>query len=617
MSPPAPAVRPPVDTRQSASSLVDEAVHRLRLAPLATLGIYYAGSLPFVLALLYFCADMSRRADAEARGPGAALALAALFLGMKTAQAVFAARLRAQFARQPMPRWPAARLGRVLLVQTGLQAPGLFVLTLPTTVMLLPTPTSFNLLLSLVLTLPLGWEYAFYQNVTALGGGEAGVTAREVARRAWRHARARPRMNHAGLSILFGLGLFAWLGLLVAAVVLPQLVQMFTGEENVFTRDVESLFNTTLFLVSGALVYLAVDPLVKTFYALRGFYEDSARTGEDLLSDLRALPPVAAASTEPGQPAAGSRGRPDPAVLARAGLVVALGWTLAAATAAAGPLPAPAATPALVPAEVPAAGPSTVSPPALDRSIREVLGRREFAWRSARSSTPPAVGRQSAAARLVRSVGEAVGSHVRAGYQAVRDFLARVRRWLRGQEPAPAPETADEHGGRAVPSLLEPLAYLLCGVLAVGGGFLLWQVWRGKGPGRLAGRALGPVTGRALPPDLAAEDLLATQLPEDEWLSLARGLLASGERRLALRAFYLSLLAGLGERKLLVIARHKSNRDYLQELRRRTRDRPELPGAFGRSVSHFERVWYGSHPVDDGLLDAFQADREQALGRGE
>ena len=99
----------------------------------------------------------------------------------------------------------------------------------------------------------------------------------------------------------------------------------------------------------------------------------------------------------------------------------------------------------------------------------------------------------------------------------------------------------------------------------------------------LAGRALGPVTGRALPPDLAAEDLLATQLPEDEWLSLARGLLASGERRLALRAFYLSLLAGLGERKLLVIARHKSNRDYLQ----------------------------------DGLLDAFQADREQALGRGE
>ena len=604
MSPPAPG-RPPVDTRQSASSLVDEAFHRLRLAPLATLGIYYAGGLPFVLALLYFCADMSRRADAAARGPGAALALAALFLGMKTAQAVFAARLRAQFARQPMPRWPAARLGRVLLVQTGLHAPGLFVLTLPTTVVLLPAPAAFNLLLSLVLTLPLAWVYAFYGNVTALGGGEAGVTAREVARRAWRHARARPRMNHRGLSILFGLGLFAWLGLLVAAVALPQLVQMFTGEENVFTRDVESLFNTTLFLISGALVYLGIDPLVKTFYALRCFYEDSARTGEDLLSDLRALPAGSVAPMEPGRPPA----------LVRVGLVVALGWTLAAATAAAGPLPAPA-PPASAPAAVPAARPATVSPRALDRSIREVLGRREFAWRSARSSTPPAASPQSPVARFMRSTVEAVGSHVRAGYRAARDFLARTRRWLRGHEPAPTPEPADEHPNRAVPSVLEPLAFLLCGLLAAGGGYLLWRARRGPGPGRLAGRALDPVTGRALPPDLATEDVLATQLPEDEWLSLARRLLAAGERRLALRAFYLSLLAGLGERKLLVIARHKSNRDYLQELRRRTRDRPELPGAFGRSVGHFERVWYGSHPVDDGLLDAFQADREQALGQG-
>ena len=115
-------------------------------------------------------------------------------------------------------------------------------------------------------------------------------------------------------------------------------------------------------------------------------------------------------------------------------------------------------------------------------------------------------------------------------------------------------------------------------------------------------------------PDLPAEDLLATQLPEDEWLSLARRLAAAGERRLALRALYLSLLAGLGERGLLAIARHKSNRDYLQELRRRTRDRPELPGAFGRSVGDFERVWYGAHPVDDGLLAAFQAEREKVLG---
>ena len=605
MSASAPAALPsamgrrPVDTRQSASSLVDEAVHRLRLAPVVTLGIYYAGSLPFVLALLYFCADMSRSADAAARGPEAALALAALFLGMKTAHAVFAARLRAQFARQPMPRWPPARLGRVLLVQTGLHAPGLFLLQVAAAVIL-----------------PLGWVYAFYQNVTALGSGEAGVSARQVARRAWQHALTRPRMNHSGLSILFGLGTCAWLGLLVAAVLLPQLVQMFTGEENVFTSDVSSLFNTTLFLVSGALVYLALDPLVKTFYALRCFYEDSARTGEDLLSDLRALPPVAAAVAESGEPTAGVRGRADAAVLTRAGLVLALLWIVATPLAAA-PIPVPTAPPASAPVAAPAEGPPTVSPPALDRSIREVLGRREFAWRAPRAPAPPAGRQEGAVARFVHSVTDSVSSHVRAAFRAAGDFIGHLRRWFQGKETPPVSASAKERGAWALPSLLTPLTYLLCGLLVAGIGCLLWNIRGGARRGkRLAGRSLDPLVGRALPPDLAAEDLLATQLPEDEWLLLAQRLLEAGERRLALRALYLSLLAGLGERKLLVIARHKSNRDYLQELRRRTRDRPEVPGVFGRSVGSFERVWYGSHPVDDHLLDSFQADREQVLAAG-
>ena len=80
-------------------------------------------------------------------------------------------------------------------------------------------------------------------------------------------------------------------------------------------------------------------------------------------------------------------------------------------------------------------------------------------------------------------------------------------------------------------------------------------------------------------PDLADETLLASQLPEDEWLRLARDFGDAANHRLALRAFYLSILAGLGERGLLAIARHKSNRDYLLELRRRARDRDGLQGA--------------------------------------
>ena len=42
------------DPRLSALSLLDEAAHRLREAPLGTLAIYYASTLPFVLAALFF-----------------------------------------------------------------------------------------------------------------------------------------------------------------------------------------------------------------------------------------------------------------------------------------------------------------------------------------------------------------------------------------------------------------------------------------------------------------------------------------------------------------------------------------------------------------------------------
>jgi hypothetical protein len=67
--------------------------------------------------------------------------------------------------------------------------------------------------------------------------------------------------------------------------------------------------------------------------------------------------------------------------------------------------------------------------------------------------------------------------------------------------------------------------------------------------------------------------------------------------RLAVRAVFLATLAALGERRLIDIARSKSNRDYAVELRLRTAARREVPEVFGRSVNVFERAWYGLHEV--------------------
>ncbi len=568
--------RPPSapDPRLSALSLLDEAAHRLRAAPAGTLGVYYAGTLPFVLALLYFWADMSRSADAAERGTALALGLALLFIGMKVGHTVFAARLRAQFAGRPAERWSAKRLARAALVQATWQPTGLFVLAVASAVVF-----------------PMGWAYAFYQSLTVCGDGLP--SDRSPVQRAWRQCLARPAQNHRALGVLSGLGFFAWLALMATMFTVPVLLKMFTGEENAFTRSSGlSLFNSTFLAVSVALVYLALDPLAKTFYALRCFYADAETSGEDLLSELSALPPVGQEEV-----AAPVRSAVVVAPVARALIVAALLLAVFPATGHAATL----ATPTPAPTPAPAARDANVSPEAMNRSVRDVLKRREFIWRNPRPPVAPETKDEQPGmiAQWFKDLGEKIDQ-----------WMTALRRWLSRDREQPVEERSpDEHGGPTFIGIaLQPLLYALLALCAVTVLVLLFRGWRA----RLAARTLvGKAASAAAValPDVSDEAVLADQLPEDEWLALARRLLARGERRLALRAFYLSALSNLGGHGLLGIARHKSNRDYQGELRRRARDRAGLQDIFGRLVAQFERVWYGSHAPDDLLLADFQNDR--------
>lgn len=569
---PRPASAP--DPRLSALSLLDEAAHRLRAAPAGTLGIYYASTLPFVLASLYFWADMSRSADAAERGTALALGLALLFVGMKTGQTVFTSRLRAQVAGRTAGRWTAGRLARAALVQATWQPTGLFVLAIASIVLF-----------------PMGWAYAFYQSLTICGDGLP--SDRSPVARAWRHCLARPAQNHRALGVLSGLGFFAWLALMVTMFTVPNLLKMFTGEENAFTRSSgQALFNSTFLAVSFALVYLALDPLARTFYVLRCFYTDAEKSGEDLLSELNALPPV------------GQEDAPLPVRTAPAG-VPAAGAALIAVLLFCLPAHGHAATVATPPPAVANPPAANVSPDAMNRSVREVLKRREFTWRNPRpAAAPEAKDDQSGmVAQYFTDLGD-----------KIEDWFRTLRRWFGSDrdrptnDPSPGEQGGPTFGGIA----LRPLLYGLLALFVVAVAVLLLRGWRTRRAARaLVGKAASVAT--VALPDVSDEAVLADQLPEDEWLSLARRLLAQGERRLALRAFYLSALSNLGGRGLLGIARHKSNRDYLGELRRRARDRAGLQDIFGRLVRRFERVWYGSHPADDSLLADFQDDRAQLV----
>jgi hypothetical protein len=87
------------------------------------------------------------------------------------------------------------------------------------------------------------------------------------------------------------------------------------------------------------------------------------------------------------------------------------------------------------------------------------------------------------------------------------------------------------------------------------------------------------VLGERLEPEATATDLL----------SEAEALARHGDLRMAIRKAYIALLVELGDRKMISLAHHKTNRDYLNSLR----SVPQLHSRMRGLTDTFERHWYG------------------------
>jgi len=87
------------------------------------------------------------------------------------------------------------------------------------------------------------------------------------------------------------------------------------------------------------------------------------------------------------------------------------------------------------------------------------------------------------------------------------------------------------------------------------------------------------VLGEKLEPDASSSDLLAD----------AEALARAGEIRAAIRKTYIALLVELGDRKLISLAQHKTNRDYLRSVT----GSPALYQNMRGLTESFERHWYG------------------------
>jgi Domain of unknown function (DUF4129) len=561
---------PKSSDRVTLFQIVEEATDLLRHSSISTWLSFYLGTAPFVVYLFFFWSDMSRSASAREHLFESSLILALLYWWMKVWQAVYAERLMNHVeGREDLK--PMRKRGWLRLVASQ----GWIHMTMPV-----------MLTLSAVATLPLAWTYAFYHNVTVMAADhyrEGGKT-KALLGKALAQSQFMALQNHAMLSLITLLALLIYLNVFAGFFLFNTLLKSFTGSENEFTRSAMLYMSSPVQLLLLSVCYLIMAPLLKALYVLRCFYGEARRSGADLEVTLRSL----AARQAPV-----------------AGLVVLCLCLLSVSQLQAEEAPSSKATAdqlrqGMMMGKRNTAPPLTVPPTELDSRIKQVLGDSEFQWRFPREAGP-------------KREQSWLGAMVSEFFHWLSDSVLEFARWLGKILDKLFGGTTKEHvmaePNSAWLAALGPIVYGLIIVIVVLLVVVLVRTW-------LNNRSLEEpvVTAEAAPEvNLENEDVLATQLPENEWMRLAREKMQAGELRLALRALFLATLAHLGEKRFIAVKRSKSNGDYVREVGFRARDRAELSTSFSEQVRTFDRVWYGWHEVNADMVGRFEQQHELIL----
>ncbi len=224
----------------------------------------------------------------------------------------------------------------------------------------------------------------------------------------------------------------------------------------------------------------------------------------------------------------------------------------------------------------------------VNQQLDRVLTAPEYAWRNpSKAEAPPGWLEQ-------------FQDWLKAGMRSFSHALSRlgraIGRWLSSLQPQ-GPGLSLGGNGDGMVLVAQVLSWItIAGAVAVLTLILLKRVLSRK-------LAVTPPTAPVLAPtlDLESEETTADQLPEDEWLRLARQKAADGDLRQALRAsiFFGDTFPYLELRKVCIflIRKSKSNFDYERELKRKLSLAPGLDEIFSTDRKLFERCWYGAHPV--------------------
>lgn len=179
----------------------------------------------------------------------------------------------------------------------------------------------------------------------------------------------------------------------------------------------------------------------------------------------------------------------------------------------------------------------------------------------------------------------------------LRDFFEWLKKWL------PQPRKTESGAARWLNVVAKIVVFLAAiGLLVFLGKLLLSRFKRTKRIKTSKKKEPRIVLGERLEPEQTATDLL----------SEAEALARNGDLRAAIRKAYIALLVELGDRKIISLAQHKTNRDYLNGLR----NLPPLHSSMSGLTTSFERHWYGFVEANQSDWQNFRDGYLAALNKG-
>ena len=187
------------------------------------------------------------------------------------------------------------------------------------------------------------------------------------------------------------------------------------------------------------------------------------------------------------------------------------------------------------------------------------------------------------------------------GSNALARLIERFIRWL--QSLFPKPRVSSAGGLDWIVFIVEVIVIgLAAAVLLYVAFVLLRRFGRIRRPKVRKKKEARIVLGERLEPEATSTDLL----------SQAEALVRNGDIRGAIRKAYIALLVELGDRKLISLAQHKTNRDYLNSVR----SLAPLHSTMRGLTDIFERHWYGLEQATPEDWKDFRAGYLAALQAG-